>query len=80
MSTDEKDVQKSDLPSQWVKELTEEEAPDYIWATAGNLHESFVASGEDVPKSFLQLLSGGEITDEDHVWAKQQLADMGIPA
>ena len=39
-----------------------------------------VAKGEEAPESFLQMLSGGEMTDEDRAWAERSLADMGIPA
>ncbi|MBU2774170.1 hypothetical protein HMI48_09785 [Acidithiobacillus ferrooxidans] len=71
---------KATLPARWVAELVEEDAPDQIWVTAGNLYESFVTHDEAVPESFLQLLSGGEITDEDRAWAVKSLTDMGISA
>ncbi|ACK79407.1 hypothetical protein RU820_05585 [Acidithiobacillus ferrooxidans] len=70
---------KASLPAQWVAELTEEEAPDHIWLTAGNLYADMVAQGGVPPESFLQMLSGGEMTDEDRAWAERSLADIGVP-
>ncbi|MDA8378170.1 MAG: hypothetical protein M0Z50_14160 [Planctomycetia bacterium] len=71
---------RATLPAQWVAELTEEEAPDHIWLTAGNLYADMVAHGQEAPESFLQMLSGGEITDDDRAWAERSLADIGIVA
>ncbi len=63
---------RATIPAQWVAELTEEEAPDHIWLTAGNLYADMVAHGQEAPESFLQMLSGGEITDEDRACALNQ--------
>ena len=71
---------RATIPAQWAAELAEEEAPDHIWLTAGNLYADMVAHGQEAPESFLQMLSGGEITDEDRAWAVRSLADMGIAA
>lgn len=71
---------KAALPARWVEELTEEDAPDQIWLSAGNLYADIVAQGQQAPESFLQMLSGGELTDEDRAWAVKSLADMGISA
>ena len=77
--TDKVAQAKASLPARWVAELVEEDAPDQIWLTAGNLYADIVAHGQEAPESFLQMLSGGEITDEDRAWAERSLADMGIP-
>ena len=71
---------KATLPDRWVAELAEEEAPDQIWLSAGNLYADIVAKGQAIPESFLQMLSCGEITDEDRAWSERSLANMGIPA
>lgn len=71
---------KATLPARWVKELTEEDAPDQIWLSAGNLYADIVAQGQQAPESFLQMLSGGELADEDRAWAVKSLADIGISA
>ena len=71
---------KATLPARWVAELTEDEAPDQIWVAAMNLHADMVEKDGDAPESFLQIVSGGEIDDEDRAWAEKSLADMGIPA
>ncbi len=68
---------KLNLPSQWVTELTAEDAPDPIWVIAGNMYADIVANGHDVPESFLKMLSCGEITDEDRAWVDLKLASMG---
>lgn len=60
---------KATLPSQWLDELTEEEAPDHIWVVALNLRSTLVEKGVEVPASFLQAVSGGEITEDDRAWA-----------
>jgi len=71
---------KVELPEQWKIELIDEDAPDYIWVAALGMYTQCVDSGQPIPASFMGMLSCGELTDEDHAWAEQQLAGMGIPS
>ena len=65
---------KAELPDIWKQELYTEEAPDHIWITALNLYNDFVQSKTEVPSSFLELLTGGELTEEDFAWAHQVMS------
>jgi hypothetical protein len=68
---------KNTLPTQWVAELVEEEAPDHIWIVALNLYADIVETGQSIPDSMMQIWSGGELDAGDHAWVARQLADMG---
>lgn len=65
---------KGAIPTSWAAELIAEEAPDHIWLAASNLHDHILENDGVPPDSFINMISGGEITDEDVAWAEASLA------